>query len=100
MDLCEYNLEDYIKRRKKPISINEIREVLNQLNNVFKILLNENIILRDLKPSNILISLDRLDKCLIKSSNSLLLICFKFFIRFNILNNLIFIYTIIRIFFK
>ena len=50
MDLCEYNLEDYIKRRKNPISINEIREVLNQLNNTFKIMLNENIIHRDLKP--------------------------------------------------
>ena len=69
MDLCEYNLEDYIKRRKKPISINEIREVLTQLNNVFKIMLNENIIHRDLKPRNILISLDRLDKCLIKLSD-------------------------------
>ena len=38
MDLCEYDLENYIKRRKKPISINEIKEVLNQLNNVFKIM--------------------------------------------------------------
>ncbi len=25
MELCEYNLEDYIKRRKKPISVNEIK---------------------------------------------------------------------------
>ena len=36
MDLCEYNLEDYIKIRKNPFSIYEIREVLNQLNNTFK----------------------------------------------------------------
>jgi len=69
MDLCEYNLEDYIKRRKKPISINELKEVLNQLNNTFKIMLNENIIHGDIKPKNILISLDRLDKCLIKLSD-------------------------------
>ena len=69
MDLCENNLEDYINSRKKPISINEIREVLTQLNNTFKIMLNENIIHRDLKPKNILISLDRLDKCLIKLSD-------------------------------
>ena len=69
MDLCEYNLEDYIKKRKNPISIYEIREVLNQLNNTFKIMLNENIIYRDLKPRNILISLDRLDECLIKLSH-------------------------------
>ena len=27
MDLCECNLEDYIKRRKKPITINEIRSI-------------------------------------------------------------------------
>ena len=69
MDLCEYNLEDYIERRKKPISINEIREVLNQLNNVFKIMNNKKIIYRDLKLNKILISLDRLDKCLIKLSD-------------------------------
>ena len=69
MDLCEYDLENYIKRRKKPISINEIKEVLNQLNNVFKIMNEKKIIHRDLKPSNILISLDRLDKCLIKLSD-------------------------------
>ena len=69
MDLCEYDLENYIKRRKKPISINEIKEVLNQLNNVFKIMNDKKIIHRDLKPSNILISLDRLDKCLIKLSD-------------------------------
>ena len=36
MDLCEYSLEDYIKKRKNPISIYEIREILNQLNNTFK----------------------------------------------------------------
>ena len=69
MDLCEYNLEDYIKKRKNPFSIYEIREVLNQLNNTFKIMRNENIIYRDLKPRNILISLDRLDECLIKLSH-------------------------------
>ena len=53
MDLCEYNLEDYIKRRKKPITINEIREIFNQLNNVFKIKLNEKIIHRNLKLNKI-----------------------------------------------
>ena len=69
MDLCEYNLEDYIKIRKNPFSIYEIREVLNQLNNEFKIMNDKKIIHRDLKPSNILISLDRLDECLIKLSH-------------------------------
>ena len=69
MDLCEYDLENYIKRRKKPITINEIKEVLIQLNNTFKTMSKEEIINRDLKPRNILISLDRLDKCLIKLSD-------------------------------
>ena len=69
MDLCIYNLEDYIKSRENDITINEIKEVLNQLNNVFKIMNDKKIIHRDLKPSNILISLDRLDKCLIKLSD-------------------------------
>ena len=69
MDLCECNLEDYIKRRKKPISINEIRQVLIQLNNIFQVMLNKENIYIDLKPKNILLSLDRLDKCLIKLSH-------------------------------
>ena len=38
MDLCIYNLEEYIKSRENDISINEIKEVLNQLNKVFKII--------------------------------------------------------------
>ena len=41
MDLCEYNLEDYIKRREDSITINEIKEILNQLNNTFKIMNKE-----------------------------------------------------------
>ena len=36
MDLCITNLEDYIKSRENEITINEIKEVLIQLNNVFK----------------------------------------------------------------
>ena len=68
MELCEYNLEDYIKKREDLISINEIREILIQLNNTFKIMLKENIIHGDLKLNNILISFNKLDKCLIKLS--------------------------------
>ena len=55
MDLCIYNLEDYIKSRENDITIKEIKEVLNQLNNVFKIMNDKKIIHRDLKPSNIYI---------------------------------------------
>jgi len=69
MDLCINNLEEYIKSRENDITIKEIKEVLTQLNNTFKIMNEKKIIHRDLKPSNILISLDRLDKCLIKLSD-------------------------------
>jgi len=69
MDLCQMNLEDYIRTRETSISINEIKHILLQLNNVFKIMNNKNIIYRDLKPNNILISLERLDKLIIKLSD-------------------------------
>jgi len=68
MELCEYNLDNYIKKREDLISINEIRELLIQINNTFKIMLNKNIIHGDLKLNNILISFNKLDKCLIKLS--------------------------------
>ena len=70
MDLCINNLEDYIQSRENDITIKEIKEVLTQLNNTFKVMLNEKIIFRDLKLNNILICLDRLDKCLFKLSFS------------------------------
>ena len=70
MELCYCNLEEYIMKRENNLSINEIKEVLIQINNNLKIIENEKIIIyRDLKPSNILISLNRLDKCIIKLSN-------------------------------
>ena len=69
MDLCGYNLEECIKMREKPISIEEIKHILLQLNNVFKIMFNKKIIHGDLKLSNILISHERLDKSIIKLSD-------------------------------
>ncbi len=68
MNFYSFNLEDYIKIREKPFSINEIRELLIQLNKVFEQMLKENIIYRNLKLSNIMISFDSIDKCLIKLS--------------------------------
>ena len=52
MELCKCNLELYVKRREDQISINEIKELLIQLNNTFKIMLNQKIIHRDLKSNN------------------------------------------------
>ena len=39
MDLCIINLKDYIKNRENKITINEIKEVLIQLINVFIIII-------------------------------------------------------------
>ena len=60
LELCYISLEDYIKMRKEPLSIEEIREVLLELNECLKEMKNKNIIHRNLKPSNILLSLNKL----------------------------------------
>ena len=69
MELCLCNLEEYIKMKENGLSINEIKHVLIQLNKTLQIMSKENIIHKDLKPNNILISLDKLDKNIIKLSN-------------------------------
>ena len=62
MELCLINLGDYIKIRKEGLSINEIKEILIQINNI----LNEKIIYKNLNPSNILININKIDKILLK----------------------------------
>ena len=70
MDYCEYNLQTYLnQKRNDSLSIKEIKQILIQLNNTLKLMLKENIIHRDLKPNNILISLEKLDKNIIKLSD-------------------------------
>ena len=66
MDLYSFNLENYLKIRDKPLSINEIKEILLQLNKILKKLNEENIIYGNLKLSNILINLDEIKKSSIK----------------------------------
>ena len=69
MDLCLCNLEEYIKMRKDNLSIEEIREILIQLNESLKLMIKEDIIYRDLKPQNILINLEKINKkCVIQLS--------------------------------
>ena len=68
MDSYECNLEDYIKRREKKISSKEIKDVLIQINELLKLIPQDKIPFKNLKLNDILISLDRLDKCLIKVS--------------------------------
>ena len=69
MDLCICNLEDYIKNRKDNLSINEIKEVLFQINKNIKEIQKKNYIYKSLKPKNILLTLDKIDKCSIQLSN-------------------------------
>ncbi len=59
MELCIMNLQQYLKIRKTPLSIDEIREILLDLNNSLKEIYSQNIIHRDLKPSNILLSINK-----------------------------------------
>ena len=59
MELCNTNLSevltDRILKYKKGFNSEEILEILNQLNNVFKIMKEKKIIHRDLKLDNIFI---------------------------------------------
>ena len=68
MELCICNLEECIQMREKGLSINEIKELLNQINYSLKLLNEKKINHKNLKPSNILISLNKIDNCLIKLS--------------------------------
>ena len=68
MDLCSYNLKNYLLEREKPLTINEIREILIQINNFFQNLNNKKIIHGNIKPSNILINLKENNKIEIKLS--------------------------------
>ena len=62
MELCDQNLSQLLKQRvkneKKGFNPEEIYEIMNQLNNTFKKMKENNIIHRDLKLENILIKYD------------------------------------------
>ena len=59
MELCDGNMEKYIKDRGNPLNTYEILNLLNQLNQAFYLLEINNIIHRDIKPSNILYKEDK-----------------------------------------
>ena len=59
LELCLISLDKYIEKRGGPLSIEEIKEILINLNESFKEMKNKNIIHRDLKPSNILLSISK-----------------------------------------
>ena len=54
MELCNGNLEHLITKLGRPLNTKEVKEILNQLNEVFFKLYISNIIHRDIKPTNIL----------------------------------------------
>ena len=68
MDLCLFDLDNYLQKKDKPLSIIEIKVLFFQINNALKILYNEKIIHGNFKFSNILINLDNNHNITIKLS--------------------------------
>ena len=68
MELCLINLEEYIKIKNKGLSIEEIKEILHQINIILKNMQNKNINL-NIKLSNILITIDKINRIIIKLSD-------------------------------
>ena len=62
MELCLLNLNEYMKIRNEGLSIEEIRDLLIELNKILKKMKELNIIHIDLKLSNILINLNKMNK--------------------------------------
>ena len=70
MEYCMINLVEYLKIRKIPFSIYEIKEILIQLNNYFQKIENKKLLF--LEPSHILLSFDNIDKVTIKLTKSIM----------------------------
>ena len=62
LELCDNNLYNEIKKKKKIFTIEEIKLILKQLNEVFTLMKIKNIVHRDIKPQNLLIKYDETDK--------------------------------------
>ena len=62
LELCDCSLTKYLKEKNEGFNVEEIKQLLNQLNNTFKIMREKNIVHRDLKPDNILIKYVTEDK--------------------------------------
>ena len=69
MNLCLINLDEYIKIRDQPLSINEIREILIQINELIIKLKNKNQLI--IESSNILINIDTINRISIKLTKSI-----------------------------
>ena len=62
MELCDDNLINLLNTKNTGFNKDEIYDILNQLNNTFKIMWKNNIIHRDLKLENILIKYENKEK--------------------------------------
>ena len=67
-ELCFSNLAEYLNKRKKAFSIEEIKELLIDLNKGLKVMYKNKIIHGNIKPSNILLS---------SNENNVNKVCFK-----------------------
>jgi serine/threonine protein kinase len=56
LELCDTDLNAYLNFRNKGLEIDAIKNILNQLNSVFKLMINKKIVHRDLKLQNILLT--------------------------------------------
>jgi tRNA A-37 threonylcarbamoyl transferase component Bud32 len=65
MELC-LNLDEYLKIRNEGLSIEELKYILIELNKMFKKMHDNNIYHKNLNLSNILISLDKINKTSLK----------------------------------
>ena len=55
MELCDENLNELLCKRTQGFNSDEIKNILLQLNNVFKVMNKNKIAHRDLKLNNILV---------------------------------------------
>ena len=62
MELCDCNLRKKLDETKFGLEVNQIKKILLQLNNTFRIMLNNKIIHRDIKLENILVKYINNDK--------------------------------------
>ena len=66
MELCDENLTDIITKKNEPYSVGEIKGILIQLNNSFKIMFKNKLVHRDLKLQNILVKYEDNNKITLK----------------------------------
>ena len=68
MEHCTSNLKDYLDKRNSQLIYKEVKIILDQLNNTFKIMYDKGIIHRDINLSNILLKINNLNKITFKLS--------------------------------